>query len=148
MPSTRALNDEPAHVTAATAWKVILAVTDDSSGDRPSSPSLSEVMDNIGLIDRLPLDALVDLRRQLRHLDAELDAGILRLMAQGSHRQRAHESGPEQLLTPEAAAARFGVKKRWLLDHAGEIPGVTRLSRKTVRFNERRLARFLERSTT
>jgi hypothetical protein len=51
---------------------------------------------------------------------------------------------PEQLLTPEVAAARFRVKKRWLLDHANEIPGVKRLSRMTVRFSERRLARFLE----
>jgi hypothetical protein len=123
-------------------------VTDASFSDRVLSPSLNEVMDNLALIDRLTLEALVDLRRQLRHLDAELDAGILRLMAQGSRRPRAQESEPEQLLTPEAAAARFGVKRRWLLDHASEIPGVTRLSRKTVRFSERRLARFLERSST
>lgn len=123
-------------------------MTDASFSDRVLSPSLNEVMDNLALIDRLTLEALVDLRRQLRHLDAELDAGILRLMAQGSRRPRAQESEPEQLLTPEAAAARFGVKRRWLLDHASEIPGVTRLSRKTVRFSERRLARFLERSST
>jgi hypothetical protein len=123
-------------------------VTDASFSDRVLSPSLNEVMDNLALIDRLTLEALVDFRRQLRHLDAELDAGILRLMAQGSRRPRAQESEPEQLLTPEAAAARFGVKRRWLLDHASEIPGVTRLSRKTVRFSERRLARFLERSST
>ena len=122
-------------------------MTDTSFGDRVPSPSLNEVMDNLGLIDRLPLETLVDLRRQLRHLDAELDAGILRLMAHGNRQQRIQESEPEQLLTPEVAAARFGVKKRWLLDHAGEIPGVTRLSRKTVRFSARRLARFLERST-
>jgi hypothetical protein len=50
------------------------------------------------------------------------------------------------LLTPLAAAARFGVTKRWLLAHADEIPGVRRLSRKIVRFSERRLARFLERT--
>jgi hypothetical protein len=33
-----------------------------------------------------------------------------------------------------------------LLDHAGEIPGVKRLSRKTIRFSERRLARYLDRT--
>jgi hypothetical protein len=122
-------------------------VTATSFGDPVPSLSLNEVMGNFALIDRLPLEALVDLRRQLRHLDAELDAGILRLMAPGNRLQRIQESEPEQLLTPEVAAARFGVKKRWLLDHASEIPGVRRLSRKTVRFSERRLARFLERST-
>ena len=117
------------------------------SGEPTPSPSLHEVMNNRALIDRLPLDALVDLRRQLRHLDADLDAGIIRLMTPENRQQRGQESEPERLLTPDVAAARFGVKKRWLLDHANEIPGVKRLSRKTVRFSERRLARFLEKST-
>jgi hypothetical protein len=67
--------------------------------------------------------------------------------ADGNHQQGSQESEPERLLTPEVAATRFGVKKRWLLDHADEIPGVKRLSRKTIRFSERRLARFLERNT-
>ncbi len=122
-------------------------MTATSFGEPVLSPSLSEVMNDPALIDRLPLGALVDLRRQLRRLDADLDAGILRLMAQGSRQQRGQEPEPDQLLTPEVAATRFGVKKRWLLDHANEIPGVKRLSRKTVRFSERRLARFLEKTT-
>ena len=118
-----------------------------SFGELAPHPSLNEVMNNRALIDHLPLEALADLRRQVRHLDADLDAGILRLLTQGNRQHRGQESEPEQLLTPDVAAARFGVKKRWLLNHANEIPGVKRLSRKTVRFSERRLARYLEKST-
>jgi hypothetical protein len=116
-------------------------------GEPVPLPSLDEVVNNVALIHRLPLGALVALRQQLRHLDTDLDAAILKLMADGNHQQRGQESEPERLLTPEVAATRFGVKKRWLLDHADEIPGVKRLSRKTIRFSERRLARFLERNT-
>jgi hypothetical protein len=116
-------------------------------GEPVPLPSLDEVVNNVALIHHLPLGALVALRQQLRHLDTDLDAAILKLIGDGNHQQRGQESAPERLLTPEVAATRFGVKKRWLLDHADEIPGVKRLSRKTIRFSERRLARFLERTT-
>jgi hypothetical protein len=61
--------------------------------------------------------------------------------------QQPSEGKPDRLISPEAAATRFGVRRRWLLDHANEIPGVKRLSRKTIRFSERKLARYLDRST-
>jgi hypothetical protein len=61
----------------------------------------------------------------------------------GTHLER-FAVEPDRWLTPEAAASRFGVTKRWLLAHADEVPGVRRLSRKIVRFSERRLGRFLE----
>lgn len=44
------------------------------------------------------------------------------------------------------AADRFGVTRRWLLDHADQIPGVKRLSRKVVRFSEQHLEGFLARA--
>jgi hypothetical protein len=50
----------------------------------------------------------------------------------------------DRLLTPEDAAEQFKVSKRWLLHHAYEIPGVRRLSRKTIRFSERALRRHLD----
>jgi predicted acylesterase/phospholipase RssA len=109
-------------------------------------PSLSDLQADGALLSRLPLDALLDLRARLGHLAIDLDIAISRQMAPHVQ-QRQRESEPDRLISAEVAATRFGVKRRWLLDHAGEIPGVKRLSRKTIRFSERKLARFLDRST-
>ena len=50
-------------------------------------------------------------------------------------------TGGERLLTPAEAASRFGVRRRWILEHADEVGG-RRLSRKTIRFPERALERY------
>lgn len=109
-------------------------------------PSLAEVQRDPAILSSLGLSVIVDLRRQAGHLVADLDAAFCEAMTNAEARHSRADAEPDQLLTPEAAAARFGVTKRWLLDHADEIPGVRRLSRKIVRFSERRLARFLDRT--
>ncbi|MGH7484048.1 MAG: hypothetical protein ACREMY_00410, partial [bacterium] len=91
----------------------------------------------------LPLTVIVSLRRQVSHLAADVDAALFHAITQAS-KQDDHPK-PDRLLTPEVAAERFGVTKRWLLEHADDVPGVKRLSRKTVRFSERRLVLFLHR---
>ncbi len=108
-------------------------------------PSLAEVQQDVTLLRRLSVPALVELRRQVGHLSADLDAAYCTALTQANAQGHPSAAEPDQLLTPDAAAARFGVTKRWLLAHADEIPGVTRLSRKVVRFSARRLARFLDR---
>jgi hypothetical protein len=107
-------------------------------------PSLAEVHADPTILARLPLTGLIRLRRQVGHLAADLDAALLTAMAQIPPPDA--PQSPDRLLTPEDAAERFGVTKRWLLAHADHIPGVRRLSRKTVRFSERRLARFLDKA--
>ena len=109
-------------------------------------PSLAEVQRDRTILTGLPLPVIVDLRRQITHLAADVDAVLYRTLTEVRTKDQRSDVEPDRLLTPEAAAARFGVTKRWLLDHAEEIPGVRRLSRKIVRFSERRLARFLERT--
>ncbi len=109
-------------------------------------PSLTEVQRDPTILNGLSLPVIVDLRRQLSHLAADLDAAFCQAMAQTRTQDPPAPVEPDRLLTPDAAAARFGVTKRWLLDHADQIPGVRRLSRKIVRFSERRLARFLDRT--
>jgi len=118
---------------------------------RPSSPpapmpSLAEVQRDPTILTGLPVPVIVDLRRQVSHLAADLDAAFYQAITQAGAQNHPAEPDPDRLLTPDAAAACFGVTKRWLLDHADEIPGVRRLSRKIVRFSERRLARFLDRT--
>jgi hypothetical protein len=107
-------------------------------------PSLAEVHADPTILARLPLTGLIRLRRQVGHLAADLDAALLTAMAQTPAPEAPQSS--DRLLSPEAAAERFGVTKRWLLAHADHIPGVRRLSRKTVRFSERHLARFLDKA--
>jgi hypothetical protein len=109
-------------------------------------PSLAEVQQDPTTLTGLPLPVIVDLRRQISHLAADVDAVLYRTLTEVRTKDQRSDVEPDRLLTPEAAAARFGVTKRWLLDHPEEIPGVRRLSRKIVRFSERRLARFLERT--
>jgi len=109
-------------------------------------PSLSELQADRALLSRLPFDALLELRARLGHLALDLDIAISRQMARHVQ-QRQPEGEPDRLISAEVAATRFGVRRRWLLDHANEIPGVKRLSRKTIRFSERKLARYFDRST-
>ncbi len=109
-------------------------------------PSLAEVQQDPTILTGLPVTVIVDLRRQVSHLAADLDAAFYQAMTLVRAHDQRSEAEPDRLLTPAAAAERFGVTKRWLLDHADEIPGVRRLSRKVVRFSERRLARFLDRT--
>jgi hypothetical protein len=109
-------------------------------------PTLGDVQKDPSLLGRVPLAVLVDLRRQVSHLAADIDAAFFSVVVEAQRRGPHPEARPDQLLTPDAAAERFGVTKRWLLDHANDIPGVKRLSRKTIRFSERRLARYLDRT--
>ena len=109
-------------------------------------PSLAEVQRDPALLEALSVSAIVALRRQVSHLAADLDAAFCQAMTRTITRDRPAQTPADRLLTPEAAAERFGVSKRWLLDHADDIAGVRRLSRKIVRFSERHLERFFTRS--
>jgi hypothetical protein len=109
-------------------------------------PALADVHKDPTLLEGLPFAVIVDLRRQVSHLAADLDAAFFSAMAEARRLDHRAEAGHDRLLTPTEAAERFGVTKRWLLDHATDIPGVKRLSRKIIRFSERRLARYLDRT--
>jgi hypothetical protein len=109
-------------------------------------PSLVEVQRDPVLLEALSVSAIVALRRQVSHLAADLDAAFFQAMTRTTTPDRPAQTPADRLLTPEAAAERFGVSKRWLLDHADDIAGVRRLSRKIVRFSERHLERFFTRS--
>jgi len=109
-------------------------------------PTLGEVQKDPAILSRMPLAVIVDLRRQVSHLVADIDAVFFSTVVKAQRPDHYAEALPDQLLTPAAAAERFGVTKRWLLNHANDLPGVKRLSRKTIRFSERRLARYLDRT--
>jgi hypothetical protein len=108
-------------------------------------PSLAAVQQDPTILTGLPLPTILEFRRQIGHLAADVEAVLFQTLTADRANNPRSETEPDRLLTPEAAAARFGVTKRWLLAHADDIPGLRRLSRKVVRFSERRLAQFLER---
>jgi predicted DNA-binding transcriptional regulator AlpA len=49
----------------------------------------------------------------------------------------------DRLLTPEEAAARFGVSVKWLYRHHRRLPFARKLSRRALRFSERGLQHYL-----
>jgi hypothetical protein len=104
-------------------------------------PSVADVHADRALLDQVPAMVLVELRRQIAHLGADVDAALARHLARPE--RPVHNDAADRLLTPEEAAAKYGVTKRWLLDHADDIPGVRRLSPKVIRFHERALRRHL-----
>src|SRR5258705_13911012 len=86
-------------------------------------PSLAAVQQDPTILTSLPVPVIVDLRRQISHLAADLDAVLYQTMTQARTQDQRSDAEPDRLLTPAAAATRFGVTKRWLLEHADEIPG-------------------------
>lgn len=117
----------------------------DRSGAPANVPSLLDVYKDPTVLNGLPLPVILTLRRQTSQLAADLDAAVVTTLANAITQDRRPAADADRLLTPEEAAARFGVSKRWLFAHADTMPGVKRLSRKVIRFDERRLARFLDR---
>jgi hypothetical protein len=87
-----------------------------------TTPSLVEVQQDLTILTGLPLPIVVDLRRQISHLAADVDAVLYQILSEAGTKDQRSDAEPDRWLTPQAAAARFGVTKRWLLDHADEIP--------------------------
>jgi excisionase family DNA binding protein len=54
-----------------------------------------------------------------------------------------HGSEPDRLLTPEEAAKLMNVNEAWLYRHAKQLPFAKKLSRKSLRFNEAGLRRWM-----
>jgi hypothetical protein len=96
-----------------------------------SATSLATLAEEPAVAERLPLLLLVELRRQCDHIRAELDAAIARQVSDSKSGSLSPAPEADRLLTPTEAAARFHVSKRWLLEHADEIPGRKRLSKKS-----------------
>src|SRR5215468_5970911 len=87
----------------------------DRSGAPANVPSLLDVYKDPTVINDLPLSVIVTLRRQSSQLAADLDAAVVTTLANAITQDRRSAADADKLLTPEAAAARFGVSKRWLL---------------------------------
>jgi hypothetical protein len=98
------------------------------------APGLDALSADPSVFAALPPHMQSALYEKVAALEASLRAKILMRPAQIPPRPE-----EDHLLTPQEAAAMFKVNRRWLLAHADQIPGVRRLSKKTIRFNEQKL---------
>jgi len=104
-------------------------------------PTLAEIQLDIGLLERVQLDALITLRRQARHLEADLAAAIERRMVR--------EPAPPvlgEVLGVEEAAKRLGTSpdslyrkhRRLRLGYKDPLDG-------RLKFTEQELAEYVRR---
>jgi len=107
-----------------------------------SVPTLADLQANPGLLEQLPTELLVDVRRQLRHLDSDVDAILARRLLR--HDGQPAPAAPERVLKVEEAARLAGVTKNWLYRHADQLPFTHRISKKCLRFSAAGLQRWLD----
>jgi predicted DNA-binding transcriptional regulator AlpA len=106
-------------------------------------PTLAEVQADPGVLDRLPIDVLLDLRRLIGYLVADVEAAVWRQTASAAGHQRSPDREQDKLLTAEEAAGIAGVKPSWLIRHAQKLPFARKLSHKVVRYSEAGLRKWL-----
>lgn len=70
-------------------------------------PTLDEVAEDRELLDRLPVDALIELGRLAGHLDADIRAAVSRRQMAADRSQ----PGPGDVLDVAAAAAKLGTSE-------------------------------------
>jgi predicted DNA-binding transcriptional regulator AlpA len=94
------------------------------------------------LADVAPETAAV-LLEELRPLVAQLALRAQEMVRSSSGTATPSAPPEERLLKPRETAERLGVKVQWLYRHADEYTFTRRLTRRTLRFSEAGLARFL-----
>lgn len=96
---------------------------------------LATLLPPIEVVDALPADALPAIAMQL----AALQGAVAARLAAGVRR----DDGPDRLLTVKQAAPVLGMSEDWLYRNADRLPFTRRTGRRTVRFSERALRRFV-----
>ena len=107
-------------------------------------PSLGEVLADAAILGRLPLEALIGLRRQVRHLDADVDAALARRLALGADR-----SEPIEVVGVEEAAklldtstdSLYRKHKRFRLGYIDTLDGRLKFSKQEINEHIRRQRR-------
>jgi len=101
---------------------------------------LSALVRDPASISRVSRDSVPELLATLESVRARL---WLRLSEPSRPERQGRPSPvPDRLLEAEEAARVMGVKKRWLYEHADELPFTVRVGR-LVRFSEQRLYKWM-----
>ena len=100
-----------------------------------TSPTLAVLLADPARVSDVPVEALPALVLQLAALQAAVAA---RLVA-----DLRRDDGPDRLLTVRQAAPVLGMSEDWLYRHAHRLPFACRTGRRSVRFSERGLKRYV-----
>lgn len=103
-------------------------------------PDLRELLANPALVAAMPRDDAISVFAELASLQATLASHLCRVPNRISVPEA---SVSDRLLTPEQAVGILGVTVRWLYRHADQLPFTRRLSRKTLRFSEVGIRKYL-----
>lgn len=116
-----------------------------SAAPRPlgAVPDLAEVLANATVLDPVPLDALIHLQLQARHVAAALEAAILTRLGLAAGSPPPAPTAADHLLDVTEAARIAGVKPIWLYRNADRLPFARRLSGKCLRFSAAGLQKWV-----
>lgn len=106
-------------------------------------PGLCELAADPALLERLALDALLDLQRQLGHLSVDVGAAVTRQMARRAPGRPDAEPADDWISLDEAAAL-VSRPRSWLLRRHPRPAWLKRLGRKTFVVSRRALDRWLD----
>lgn len=110
-----------------------------------NAPTVTDFMPEIErLAESVPADEIPALLGALERIRARLWQRLNEAPTPSSATPKRDQRAADRLLTTREAAQLLGVKPRWLYSHAHEIPGVQRLSRRCLRFSERKLRRWMD----
>ena len=102
-------------------------------------PRLVELLADPSRVATLPKDAIPQLRGELAKLDTML---LARLMTPAIG---ANEN--DRLLDASEAAAKLGTSEDWVYRHAKSLPFAIRVGKKSLRFSEAGISRYIRQHT-
>lgn len=108
-----------------------------------NAETLAHIAADPDSLDRLPEDELPDLLAALEGLRARVWLRLLRPPVE-SGEDEPREPEADQLLNAEEVAGVLSVATRYVYEHAAAWPFTRRLSRRTLRFSERGMYRWLD----
>ncbi len=82
-------------------------------------PTLADVLADAGVLDRLPVDTLAELKRQAAHLGADIGAALDRRLAGA----RPEPQGPDRAVGLEEASGLLGLSRDFLYRHWKKLGG-------------------------
>jgi excisionase family DNA binding protein len=102
---------------------------------QPTTERAAPLLPSVDVVATLDAPALAGFVTQLAALVAAAGARF----ASPSRR----DDGPDRLLTVKQAAPILGMSEDWIYRNAGQLPFTRRTGRRTLRFSERGLKRYL-----